>query len=396
MNIKETFLELTRRTYPHGFEDELVSFLPENHFKDKHGNYYYKIGESRTAFTCHLDTCSKEQVGIVHVIEGDIIKTDGRSILGADDKAGMTILLYMIEKNVPGLYCFFIGEEVGCIGSGLASKDDMFKNYDRMISFDRKGTTSIITHQSSSRTCSDAFGKQLAKLYNSHGLSMCIDNTGVYTDSAEFTYVIPECTNISVGYYSEHRKEERQDIGHLIKLAHASTKINWEKLVTARDPKVNESLYDRKQKYSSRYVEDWEAELANFQNSKRDNTRHKSYKEKNKGWSIDEWYDQNEKPKTWVLPKNKNVCECLTEHKGPCIPGSVFGHKGRVYYNTLDNDITDSEFFNKKSPSYYETLKQIIYDDRLSARDLERIKDQYLDPNDPQDKEFADYMVGIL
>jgi len=383
MNIKETFLELTRRTYPHGFEDELVSFLPENHFKDEHGNYYYKIGESRTAFTCHLDTASPEQVGVVHVIEGDIIKTDGRSILGADDKAGMTILLYMIEKNVPGLYCFFIGEEVGCIGSGLAAKDDMFKNYDRMISFDRRGTTSIITHQSSSRTCSDDFGKQLAKLYNKHGLSMSIDNTGVYTDSAEFTYVIPECTNISVGYYSEHRKEERQDIGHLTKLAHASTKIDWEKLVTVRNPKVNETLYC-KNKYSSRYAEDWEAELANFQSKGRDNRKHKSYREKNKGWSIDEWYDQNEKPKTWVIPRSKGSSD------------SVFKNKGRVYYNTLDNDITDTDFFNRKSPSYYEALKQIIYDDRLSARDLEKVKDQYLDLNDPQDKEFADYMVGIL
>jgi len=391
MNIKETFLELTCRTYPHGFEEELVSFLPENHFKDEHGNYYYKIGESRTAFTCHLDTACSEQVGVVHVIEGDIIKTDGRSILGADDKAGMTILLYMIEKNVPGLYCFFIGEEVGCIGSGLAAKDDMFKNYDRMISFDRRGTTSIITHQSSSRTCSDDFGKQLAKSYNKHGLSMSIDNTGVYTDSAEFTYVIPECTNISVGYYSEHRKEERQDIGHLIRLAQASTKIDWEKLVTVRNPKIHETLsYRREEKYSSRYAEDWESELA-FQSKGRDNRKHKSYREKNKGWSIDEWYDQNEKPKTWVIPKKKNFCECLVEHKGPCIVP-----KGRVYYNTLDNDITDSEFFDKKSPSYYEALKQIIYDDRMSARDFERVKDQYLDPNDPQDQEFAEHMIGIL
>ena len=40
-----------------------------------------------------------------------------KTILGADDKAGMVILLYMIEKKIPGLYYFFIGEEVGCIGS---------------------------------------------------------------------------------------------------------------------------------------------------------------------------------------------------------------------------------------------------------------------------------------
>ena len=151
MNVKDTFLKLTSNTYPYGTEPILEDFLPSGYYKDKHGNYYYEIGESRTAFTCHLDTACKDFSKVNHVIEGNMIKTDGKTILGADDKAGMTILLYLIEKNVPGLYCFFIGEEVGCIGSGYASKDKKFESYDRMISFDRRGTTSIITHQSFER-----------------------------------------------------------------------------------------------------------------------------------------------------------------------------------------------------------------------------------------------------
>jgi hypothetical protein len=230
MNIKDTFLALTSKTYPYGFEDELVSFLPKGYFQDRHGNYFYKIGESRTAFTSHLDTACKDQVNIVHKFDGNIIKTDGKSILGADDKAGVTILLYMIEKNVPGLYCFFFGEEVGCIGSGLASSDPMFKDYNRMISFDRRGTNSIITFQSSKRCCSEVFAKSLAKDFNQYGLNMSPDNTGVYTDSAEFTGVIPECTNISVGYYSEHTRSENQDILHLERLCKAACKIDWETL----------------------------------------------------------------------------------------------------------------------------------------------------------------------
>ena len=109
MNIKETFLALTSKTYPYGFEKELSSFLPKGYYNDEQGNYYYKIGNSRTAFTSHLDTACKSQVKVVHKIDGMMIRTDGKSILGADDKAGVTILLYMIEKNVPGLYCFFVG-----------------------------------------------------------------------------------------------------------------------------------------------------------------------------------------------------------------------------------------------------------------------------------------------
>ena len=253
MNIKQTFLNLTSKTYPFGFEAELESLLPKGFYQDSNGNYFYKIGDSKTAFTSHLDTACKEQVNVKHVFEGDLIKTDGTSILGADDKAGVTILLYMIEKNVPGLYCFFIGEEVGCVGSGLAAKDAYWKNYNRMISFDRRGTTSVITHQSSKRCCSDIFGKELAKQLNRSGLEMKLDDTGVYTDSAEFVEVISECTNISVGYYSEHTKTERQDIKHLEQLCKAVVRVDWENLPTKRDPKKTEYKSYGVKTYTSKY-----------------------------------------------------------------------------------------------------------------------------------------------
>ena len=45
------------------------------------------------------------------------------------------------------------------------------------------------------------------------------DEGGVYTDSAEFTDIIPECTNISVGYYKEHTVNETQDIQYNFQLA---------------------------------------------------------------------------------------------------------------------------------------------------------------------------------
>jgi len=34
----------------------------------------------------------------------------------------------------------------------------------------------------------------------------------VYTDTAEFTDIIPECTNRSVGYAREHTQEESLDL----------------------------------------------------------------------------------------------------------------------------------------------------------------------------------------
>jgi hypothetical protein len=61
---------------------------------------------------------------------------------------------------------------------------------------------------------------------------------GVYTDTAEFTDVIPECTNISVGYAREHSTEEAQDILHYRALADAVISFSWDDLPVTRDPKV--------------------------------------------------------------------------------------------------------------------------------------------------------------
>ena len=161
MNITKKFLELTSRTYPHGTERELFHLLNKDLKEDEFGNLFIKIGESDAMFTSHLDTATKALCTVNHIFDKNIIKTDGKSILGADDKAGVTIMLYMIEHNVPGLYYFFLGEEVGCIGSKKVAgvqKVEKIPGINKVISFDRRGTGSIITFQSSKRSCSDKFG----------------------------------------------------------------------------------------------------------------------------------------------------------------------------------------------------------------------------------------------
>ncbi len=391
MDIKKLFLNLTSKTYPYGFEEELEKFLPRGFTKDIHGNYFYKIGDTKTAFTSHLDTACKEQVNVKHVIDGNIIKTDGKSILGADDKAGVTILLWMIQKNIPGLYCFFIGEEVGCIGSGLASKDNIYKNYERMISFDRRGTTSVITHQSSKRCCSDEFARNLAKQLNNSGLEMVLDNTGVYTDSAEFVEVIPECTNISVGYYSEHTTSERQDISHLIKLCQAVIKVDWESLLTKRNPKQTEY-----KKYGSGFY----------------TSKTKSYPSTDSGW--DDWgYTHQPKKKTWS--KYNYEYDDYDEYKWFDVNSSFSDineiqstKKGKAYWNDLEteifDDLDDKYFFEsgteyqpiKKSKAYYESLKQIIFDEELTKEDFEKLASMYVDLSDPEDMDFYLEMKDML
>jgi hypothetical protein len=268
MDIKSKFLTLTKRTYPHGHEEDLFHLLPQDLEIDEFGNLYKLIGNPSTMFTSHLDTATAALTEVNHVIEGDIIKTDGKSILGADDKAGVTVMLYMIEQKIPGLYYFFLGEEVGCVGSTKTaeshSKNPM-SNINKVVSFDRRGTGSVITHQTSRRCCSEEFGKALADALNMAGsevydndtvLSYKTDDGGLYTDSAKFIGIYPECTNISVGYYSEHMFSERIDIKHLDKLAKAACLVDWESLPIKRDPKTVEYSYTGR--YSHGYDEYWD------------------------------------------------------------------------------------------------------------------------------------------
>ncbi len=245
MNIKEKFLELTSRTYPHGTEQDVFPLLNSELQQDEFGNLFIKIGESDVMFTSHLDTATSALSQVNHVIDGKYIKTDGKSILGADDKAGVTIMLYMIENKIPGLYYFFLGEEVGCVGSKKVAgkqKDEKIPGINKVISFDRRGTTSVITFQTSRRCCSDVFGEALSKQLNlaDESFSYKNDPTGILTDSVQFISIYPECTNISVGYQSEHTYSEVQDIEHLEKLAEACLKVDWNSLPVERDPSKTE------------------------------------------------------------------------------------------------------------------------------------------------------------
>jgi len=274
MDIKQTFLDWTTHTVPFGKEDKYLKKLLPNYLKkDQHGNYYHIIGNSTTMFTAHLDTVGGDTtINAIYNEKNGLIKTDGKSILGADDKAGVVILLYMIEHNIPGFYLFPVGEEVGCIGSGKLTKymtehsekvkisidinneevekevelpkDPIYKNIRKVISFDRMGYSSVITHQMDQRCCSDKFGKALSSELNKNGFDFDLDDSGVYSDSAEFAGIYPECTNLSVGYFGQHTNNETQDIEFLESLCKACVKVNWENLPIARDPGEVEYLDD--------------------------------------------------------------------------------------------------------------------------------------------------------
>jgi hypothetical protein len=139
----------------------------------------------------------------------------------------------MIKAQVPGLYIVHAAEEIGCVGSRSMLRDNpaAFDSFDAVISFDRYGTRSIVTHQCGLRTASEAFA---ASLSSALGLDMLADDSGVYTDSNEYRFAVSECTNISVGYYHQHTARECQDMLFLRRLVRALIAADWSKLIFAR------------------------------------------------------------------------------------------------------------------------------------------------------------------
>jgi hypothetical protein len=91
------------------------------------------------------------------------------------------------------------------------------------------------------RTASDEFAKSFAAALDLPQLKA--DTGGSYTDSNEYSGVVSECTNISVGYYGQHGVNETQDLDFAELLSIALVQADWSKLVFVRDPAVFEDDY---------------------------------------------------------------------------------------------------------------------------------------------------------
>lgn len=215
---------------------------------DAFENYWVLIpdGEKNptTLFSAHTDTVHHKKAENVpyklRMKDGWLSVKDG-GVLGADDGTGIWVLLNLIQAKVPGLYIFHREEEIGGNGSTFIAKQHAELITDlgikHCIAFDRKGTQDIITHQSCGRCCSDEFAEAFAKALNADSpLAFRADDTGSFTDSANYIDLIGECTNLSVGYYDQHSQEECQDLTFVSRLVNQLIKLDFSQLPQARQP----------------------------------------------------------------------------------------------------------------------------------------------------------------
>jgi hypothetical protein len=241
-------------------------------YKDGVGNLIVKVGENHTTmFSCHIDMVFRK--GYFTDLEGKPKKLDlfiaqeserakksfvwggitneykdGRYLytpttLGADDKAGIFILINLIRAKIPGLYIFHVGEEVGGVGSSdiRNRKPGLVAGIERAIAFDRMDYLDIIDRQRGGVCCShkfvNAFADQLTDLIiTPNKINRRFKGAiGTFTDTANYTGLISECTNLSVGYFCQHSSEECLNTAWLTTiLTPALIKVDWEDLPTER------------------------------------------------------------------------------------------------------------------------------------------------------------------
>ena len=211
-------------------------------------------------FSSHVDTVHQLTDPVFQKVMYDkgmgIFFKDDKRPLGADDGAGVWLMLEMIDAQVPGSYIFHRGEERGGIGSSGMARDhaEWLAGFKWAIAFDRRGSGDVITEMACGTVCSKTFANALAAKINGGldvnkltQLEYAPNDTGLFTDTGNYKGIIPECTNVSCGYDMEHTGDETLDWWHLSALRGAvieAFQAGTGDLPVDRDPTIQESIYD--------------------------------------------------------------------------------------------------------------------------------------------------------
>ena len=179
---------------------------------DSIGNLYITKGKA-SSYPCvvaHLDQVqSNHSKDFVAVETKDIIfgyspSNKRREGLGADDKNGIWIALKCLKKYDTLKVAFFVGEEVGCVGSSKACIE-FFDDTRFVIQPDRRGCKDLVTSIGFTELCSKEFLDSTN--YTDYGYE---ESDGMLTDVLSLKELgLPvSCINLSCGYYEPHTSNE--------------------------------------------------------------------------------------------------------------------------------------------------------------------------------------------
>lgn len=218
-------------------------------YTDAVGNRIGIIGTAPIVmWSSHTDTVHKFD-GMQKLEWGDHVLSlhpkanKNANCLGADCTVGVWLMRQMYLAGKEGLYIWHADEECGGNGSTYISEKtpELLNGINYAIAFDRKGYDSVVTHQFFGRCASTRFAESLAAALGSEWKP---DPGGMFTDTANYTTLVSECTNISVGYEDQHTPYETLNTAHATALLGKLLALDVEKLPAVRDPTHVEPRYN--------------------------------------------------------------------------------------------------------------------------------------------------------
>ncbi|WP_062109972.1 M28 family peptidase [Bacillus niameyensis] len=189
---------------------------------DRHGNLLaektYKTGHGPTILlNAHLDVASELEIDRTIVKENGIW-TSSKGILGADDRAGVAVLLQMAKKleniSFSGKvkYIFTVKEEVGLVGARQVDEYFLWGT-NAAIVVDRRGSGDIVTSCAGVIPfCDDEYGQFFEMVALENGLSGWNCTAGSSSDTRIWAEHGIQSVNLSVGYQHEHTDYETLNI----------------------------------------------------------------------------------------------------------------------------------------------------------------------------------------
>lgn len=179
---------------------------------DKAGNLYVVKGDAQTypCIVAHMDQVQDKHSkdfkvfgykGKIFGFSGDNCRMEGP---GCDDKNGIWVAMKCLQKYDVMKCAFFVGEEIGCVGSSEADMS-FFKDCRWVIQCDRKNGGDLITNASGTELCSKEFVRAIHPDRFGYKETM-----GLMTDVMELkeSGLNVSCVNMSCGYYRPHTDEE--------------------------------------------------------------------------------------------------------------------------------------------------------------------------------------------
>ncbi len=167
--LLEKFMDMVRIPSPSLDERDMANYLKAvltdmglevyeddagNKYKGSSGNIIGILrapGKKRVLFSAHMDTVMPCK-GVNPIVENGIVKSDGRTVLGGDDKIGIAAILEMLSIIIENciehpeiVVVFSIAEEIGLLGAKALDLDRLGEiDYGVVLDADGKPGTVVV------------------------------------------------------------------------------------------------------------------------------------------------------------------------------------------------------------------------------------------------------------